>query len=89
MNTKLIKELMQAPGVSGDEGKISDIFIREAKENGFSVEKDNLGSVYILKKSKNKNTLKVLFDAHMDEVGFMVMGITETGLIEIDVKGGV
>jgi putative aminopeptidase FrvX len=51
--------------------------------------RDNLGSIFAYKPSKKKDAQTVLIDAHMDEVGFIVMGIEDNGLINIDAKGGI
>ena len=89
MNKKLLFELMELPGVSGEEHKIAEIIEKHAKKYNFEIVKDNLGSIFALKKSNNKDAKTILIDAHMDEVGFIVMGIKDNGFIEIDAKGGI
>ena len=42
---------------------------------------DNLGSIYGVIKSEKENPTTVLVTAHMDELGFIVKKIEETGLI--------
>lgn len=55
---------------------------------GYEVKYDQLGSIVAYKKSKIENAPKVMVLAHMDEVGFLVKEITETGVLKIHPVGG-
>ena len=59
--------------VSGDEGEVRRIVLEEVKPYADEVKVDALGSVLVHKKGVGKKPLRVLLDAHMDEVGFMIV----------------
>ena len=84
---KMLKELTDAKGISGNEGQVREVFVKYAKPNADSVSFDGLGSV-IAKSVGDKSGPKVLFAGHLDEVGFMVTNITEEGFIKFQTIGG-
>lgn len=79
----LMKEITQVVGVSGSEKNISVALQNHYKKYSDEIIFDNLGSVFAVKKSKRENAKKVMVCAHMDEVGFIVHEIKESGLIKI------
>ena len=85
----LLKELTDLFGVSGHEGAVRDFLREAAKPLCDEVTCDTMGSVYALKKGKNPSLPHVMLAAHMDEVGFIVKGATEKGLLRIDCVGGI
>jgi putative aminopeptidase FrvX len=85
---QLIKNLSNALGVSGDEGEVRSIVIRELKEFSDQIKIDPLGNVLVTRHSKIPNALKVMLAAHMDEVGFMIVEIDEEGYCRFDIVGG-
>ena len=50
---------------------------------------DALGSIIAFKKGKNRSSKKVMLDAHMDEVGVMLTGITDEGFLSFTTVGGI
>lgn len=82
----LLKELTEAFGVSGFEHKIADILEGHFKKSAV-VTRDNLGSVIAQKIGKTEHP-KIMFAAHMDEIGFMVKSITKDGFIKFIPIGG-
>ena len=89
VNKKLLKTLLEAPGVSGNENIIRELIKKQINKYGFDLEYDNLGSIWGIKKSKKKNAKTILIDAHMDEVGFLITQIHDNGLISFEPIGGV
>ncbi len=83
--TELIKKLMKTPGVSGREKNIAEIIKEEISPYCDEVYTDNLGNLYAHKKGSGK---KVIFAAHMDEIGFFVSYIEDSGLVRITPVGG-
>lgn len=83
---ELLKELTEAFGISGYEDSIVEIL---KKHFGDKVEitKDRLGSLIACKKGKSDKP-KIMFAAHMDEIGFMVKEITKQGYIKFLPIGG-
>lgn len=85
---KLLKELCEAPGISGREQAIIDIMTRELKETTDKVKVDKMGNVVGIKKSKKKRAKKVMIAGHMDEIGFVVSFIDKDGFIRFAKRGG-
>jgi len=94
---KLLEKLCNAMSVSGDEGEVRRIVLEEVKPYADELKVDALGSVLVLKKAdKNgapansrKKPLRVLLDAHMDEVGFMIVHDDEEGFFQFETVGGI
>lgn len=81
--------ITQLDGVSGHEHEVAKYLKQEyLKFNIDEVIQDNLGSILAVKKSKKPNAPKVLVLGHMDEVGFLVREVTETGVLKIHPVGG-
>lgn len=84
----MLKELCLINGTSGDEGKVRDYIITQIKDYcEYSV--DNMGSIIAYKKGKKAPKQKISINAHMDEVGFIVAGITDDGYLRFTSVGGI
>lgn len=84
----MLKELCLINGTSGDEGKVRDYIITQINDYcEYSV--DNLGSIIAYKKGKKAPKQKISINAHMDEVGFIVTGITDDGYLRFTSVGGI
>jgi endoglucanase len=92
-NIELIKKVTLTPGISGREKEIREIIKEIAAPYADSVTTDNLGNLIVLKKANNnlnlKNPKKVMFAAHMDEIGFIVTFIDDKGMIRVSNIGGI
>jgi tetrahedral aminopeptidase len=86
---KLLEKLCNAPGVSGDEGAVRKIVLEEVKPYADTVKVDALGSVLVTRNGAGANRLKVMLDAHMDEVGFMLVAEDGEGIYRFEIVGGV
>ena len=86
---KLLEKLCNAMAVSGDEGEVRRIVLEEVKPYADEVKVDALGSVLVTKKSTSKKPLRVLLDAHMDEVGFMIVADDGDGFYQFQTVGGI
>ena len=84
----MLKVLCQLNSTSGDENAVRDFIISEIKDY-CKYEVDNLGSVIAYKKGKKTPEKAVSINAHMDEVGFIVTGITEDGYLRFSTVGGI
>ena len=83
---KDLKILCELSGPSGREDKVAAHLIREIEKLGLRYTVDNLGNVFVSIGKPDKTRLLVC--GHMDEVGFLVMNIKKTGLIEAKNVGG-
>ncbi len=84
----MLKDLCLLNGTSGDEVRVRDYIINEIKEYS-TYEVDNLGSIIAYKKGKKKPNKTVCINAHMDEVGFIITGITSDGYLRFAPVGGI
>ncbi|MBA5851198.1 aminopeptidase [Clostridium sp. cel8] len=89
MNYSLLKALSNADGIASHENEIRKILYNEVAKYSDEVFCDNIGSIIFHKKGKDKNPLKIMFCAHMDEVGFIVRSISDIGFIYLMAVGSV
>ncbi|MBE6663306.1 MAG: M42 family metallopeptidase [Ruminococcaceae bacterium] len=82
----LIKKLMFTPSVSGREEKIREVIKNEITPYADEVYTDNMGNLIARKKGNGK---KIMFCAHMDEIGFFVTSIGSNGNIKVSPVGGI
>jgi len=76
-------------GVSGYEDDVRDFLLEEIRKGDLAdkVWTDKLGSVLAIINGKNEEE-KILLDAHIDEIGFMISHIEETGFLRFELIGG-
>lgn len=86
---KLLEKLCNACAVSGDEGEVRKIVLEEVKSYADEVTVDAMGNVLVTKKGSGANRLRVMLDAHMDEVGFMLVSDEGDGLYRFEIIGGI
>lgn len=87
---KIQKELSDLIGCPGREEEVSDYLLVKLEE--LDVNKawvDPLGNVLAIKEGTDPDGLRILLDAHVDEVGFMITHISDDGFIFIAPLGGV
>ncbi len=83
-----LKKLSEAVGVSGHEDEVRQIIIEAIADQVDEYRVDSMGNVIALKKGDGSSNLKVMVAAHMDEVGFMISQIEESGLLRFFKVGG-
>ncbi len=83
-----IKKLTELNGISGYENDIGDYLFELFSSKFDDVYRDNMGNVIALKKSKTGNG-KVMLEAHIDEIGFLVKSIDENGFLLVSPVGGI
>lgn len=81
----LLKKLCDIPGPSGFEDDVRDFIRKQIEPYVDELYMDPMGNLIAIK-GKNAG---VLFDAHMDEVGFMITGIREDGTLRFYQIGSV
>ena len=82
----MMRELTEAPGVPGSEDAVRRVMRRYLEPLG-EVLTDNLGSV-IGRKVGQTDGPKIVLAGHMDEIGFMVIRITDEGYLKFQTLGG-
>ena len=85
----LLKELSDASGVSGAEGAIREIILKQVTPLADEVVEDALGNIIARKKGYQEGSLKVLLAAHMDEIGLMITVDDGDGLYQFERVGGI
>jgi endoglucanase len=83
---ELLRELTEAPGISGYEQEVREI-IRKHLQGITEIEQDRLGSIVCRKKGKTENP-RIMLAGHMDEIGFIVKLVTDEGFIKFSPLGG-
>lgn len=82
-----LKEICMLNGTSGDEGRVREYIKSRIRADEVTV--DALGNLIVFKKGRKTPKNKIMFAAHMDEVGFMITDITSDGFLHIDAVGGI
>lgn len=88
MDMQILKELTELNGVSGNEETVREYIKNKISSYVDGIYIDALGNLIAFKKGKSSD-INVMLSAHMDEVGFMVSGYTDTGLIKFSSVGGI
>jgi endoglucanase len=86
---ELQKKLSELLGVSGHEEEVRTFILEEIEKRGLADKAwiDQLGNVLAIKKG-NVGENRILLDAHIDEIGFMVSHITKKGFLRFVSIGG-
>lgn len=85
---KWFEDLTQIDGISGHEKNVTQYLENAYQAMGYDVVYDNLGSIAAYKPSKRKDAKTVMVLGHMDEIGFLVKDILETGVLKLHPVGG-
>jgi tetrahedral aminopeptidase len=86
----LLEKLCNAVAVSGDEGEIRKIVFEELESIVDEIKVDALGNVLVTKLAhRGEKPLRIMLDAHMDEVGFMIVADEGDGLYSFELVGGI
>ncbi len=83
---ELLEELTQAAGIPGHEVEVQAIFQSRLAHIG-TIDRDRLGSVVCTKQGEAREP-RVLLDSHLDEVGFIVQRVTDSGYVKFLPVGG-
>ena len=90
---KLLEKLCNVLAVSGDESEVRKIVLEEVEAYADELKVDALGNVLVTKmatrRGRGRNRVRVMLDAHMDEVGFMIVDEEGEGLYRFEIVGGI
>lgn len=84
----LLSELCAINATSGKEGPLREYIISKLPDD-VHYRVDALGNLLVHVKGKKQSKHRVMLDAHMDEVGLIITGITEEGLLRFSTVGGI
>lgn len=87
MNIELLRSLVEAHGVSGQEDQVRDI-VRNELKGICEMRTDSMGNLHCVRQGKGKSPKKLMLAAHMDEIGFVVKYIDDKGFLRIQTLGG-
>jgi putative aminopeptidase FrvX len=85
----LLEKLCNAMALSGDESEVRTIILDEIRPymDGHSI--DSMGNLLVTRSGTDRDRLKVMLAAHMDEVGFMIAADDSEGIFRFEISGGV
>lgn len=83
-----LADLSELRGTSGAEAPVRDWILDHLPEGVDEVFIDSMGNILVAR-GLGRPGPRVMVDAHMDEVGLIVQGVDEDGLLHIDQIGGI
>ena len=86
---ELLKNLTEAAGVSSTEKEVRLLIRDLIADHVDEWHVDAMGNLIALKSGTGEVNLRVLLDAHMDEVGLMISEIDSSGLLKFETVGGI
>jgi len=88
VDIQMLKDITLAKGISGYEAGCSRVMKSYMDGHVDAIDYDNLGSIYGVQKGCEENAPKVAIFGHMDEIGFYVKEIEDSGYIRVQPAGG-
>lgn len=85
----LLEKLCAARGVSGSEEEARAVILGEIGPYADRIDVTPLGNIVAFKKGRERAAVRLMLDAHMDEVGLIVTHITDKGLLKFSAVGGI
>lgn len=83
-NEELLQRLTQAFGVAGFETEVREMIRKEVEPYADEITEDAIGNLIVLKRgAENPQKKRIMFAAHMDEIGFMVKKILPDGTLQL------
>lgn len=84
-----LKQLTALNGVSGNEEAVRAFIVEAVTPLADEVRVDRMGNVFALKRGADPSAPRTALYAHMDEVGMIVKGLNDNGLISYETCGGI
>lgn len=82
----LLRELTEASGVPGYEGRLRDVVRWEFHGVVDEIRSDEMGN--FVGTVEGDGSYEVVVAAHMNEIGFMLKHVTDEGFLQLDALGG-
>lgn len=91
MDKQLLIDLCALDGISGRETAVREFILQKLKSSTApkDITVDAMGNILVHMHGKAAANKTLLFDAHMDEVGFLITHINEDGTLSFDNVGGI
>ncbi len=86
LDPRLLEKLSNACGLSGDEGALRDTLRLSLADDACEIYTDTIGNLIC---RKGNGPVRVMLDAHLDEVGLVVSGSDEAGLLRFRTSGSI
>ncbi|MGH2537642.1 MAG: M42 family metallopeptidase [Candidatus Promineifilaceae bacterium] len=84
----LLRQLTEAVGVSSGEGEVRRLLRELIADHVSEWRVDALGNLIAVKQGTSEHAMRVLVDAHMDEVGLMITSVESDGTFKFSPVGG-
>ncbi|WP_125154908.1 M42 family peptidase [Clostridium rectalis] len=81
---KLLSELINTFGVSGNEEFVRSIILEVLKDKEYDIKEDKMGNLIVKVGNGSK---KIMICTHMDQIGFIVSYIEDNGFIRVEKLG--
>lgn len=98
LDLALLEHLSNAPGISGFEGEAQAIALKALQDCSDEVWRDRMGNVIAVKRAVggrrlsqtdgSERPVRLLYSAHIDEIGMMVSHIDDEGFVRFRAVGG-
>jgi putative aminopeptidase FrvX len=85
----LLRKLSEAHGVSGHEGAVREIVLQSLRDRVDACRIDSMGNLIALKKGTGDSPLRLMAAAHLDEVGLVITGAEDSGVLRFAKVGGI
>ena len=85
----LIKKLIKPVCVPGNENEVAGVIAEEIAPYVTSCKTDNMGNLIAYVEGTGENRKKLMFAAHIDEIGLIVTHIEDNGYIRFSTLGGI
>lgn len=83
---ELLRTLSNTFGIPGFENEVRDVLSELVEPYVDEIKTDTLGNLIAMR--KGSSSTKLMLDAHMDEIGFMISYIEDDGFLRITTVGG-
>lgn len=82
----MLEKLVSAFGVSGHEEEVRQVIREELKDINCDIKEDKMGNLIV---KVGQGTEKIMFCAHMDEIGLIATYIEDNGFVRVSNIGGI
>ncbi len=84
-----LMELTRLDGISGDEQVVRQAILKDIRSETLDYQTDSIGNLIVNARTTGEYNFRVMLSAHMDEVGFLINGITDDGKLKFAPVGGI